>query len=308
MQIVFLDAGTMGDTSLAEIAALGTLTVYNDTAREDSLLRAADADVAIVNKVIVDDTFLDHAPKLRLVCEAGTGINNIDTQACERRGVVVRNVAGYSTDSVAQNAVMHLLNLLGNAFYYDDYVKSGTYSQGKLHTDPSHPFTEAAGKTLGIVGMGAIGQKVARIATALGMRVIYYSTSGTGHCQDYPCVSLDELLEGSDAISIHAPLNARTKGLIGQAQLRKMKPTAVLVNNGRGGIAIEADLAKAINEGWIAGVGLDVFETEPLPSDSPLLHTRHPERIHFTPHVAWASREARARLAHEMAENIKKGW
>ncbi len=308
MKIVFLDAGTMGATPLTEIAALGEFTVYNDTSREESLQRATDADVAIVNKVIVDETFLQHAPCLRLVCEAGTGINNIDTEACGRHGVDVRNVAGYSTDSVAQNAIMHLLNLLGNAFHYDQYVKSGTYSRGKLHTDPAHPFTEAAGKTLGIVGMGAIGQKVAQIATALGMRVIYYSTSGTSHCRDYPSVSLEELLHRSDAISIHAPMNARTKGLIGEAELRQMKPTAVLINNGRGGIADEYALAKAIDNEWIAGIGLDVYEKEPLPADHPLLHTKYPERTRFTPHVAWASTESRARLAHEMAENIKKAF
>lgn len=306
MKIVFLDAGTMGATPMDEIAALGEFTVYNDTSREESFVRAADCEVAIVNKVIVDKAFLDHAPRVRLVCEAGTGINNIDVEECDRRGVKVRNVAGYSTDSVAQNAIMHMLNLLGNAFYYEQKVKSGSYSAGKLHTDPSNPFTEAAGKTIGIVGMGAIGQKVAKIASALGMDVIYYSTSGTSHCKDYPSVSLDELLSRSDVISIHAPMNDRTRGLIGYEQLRRMKPTAVIVNNGRGGIAVEADLARAVDEGLIAGVGLDVYEKEPLPADSPLLHTSHPERIHFTPHVAWASVEARARLAHEMAENIRK--
>ena len=308
MKIVFLDAGTMGNTPMDEIAALGEFIVYGDTSREESLLRAANCEVVIVNKVVVDGTFLDHAPHLRLVCEAGTGINNIDSAECAARGIAVRNVAGYSTDSVAQNAIMHLLNLLGNAFYYDDKVKSGSYSQGKLHTDPTNPFTEAAGKTLGIVGMGAIGQKVASIATAIGMNVIYYSTSGTSHCRDYPSVPLHELLERSDAVSIHAPLNERTRGLIGLEEMRRMKRSAVIVNNGRGGIAVEADLARAIDEGLIAGVGLDVYEKEPLPADSPLLHTSHPERIHFTPHVAWASVESRARLAHEMAENIRKGW
>ena len=163
-------------------------------------------------------------------------------------------------------------------------------------------------KTLGIVGMGAIGQKVAAIGTAFGMKVIYYSTSGTGHCKDYPCVSLDELLTKSDVISIHAPYNERTAGLIDYAGLCKMKPTAYLVNTGRGGIAVEADLVRAIDEERIAGIGIDVYQKEPIPLDHPFLHAKHPERIFLTPHIAWYSVEARARLAHEMAENIKKGW
>ena len=156
--------------------------------------------------------------------------------------------------------------------------------------------------------MGAIGQKVAAIGTAFGMKVIYYSTSGTGHCKDYPCVSLDELLTASDVISIHAPYNERTAGLIDYEGLCKMKPTAYLVNTGRGGIAVEADLVRAIDEERIAGIGIDVYQKEPIPLDHPYLHSKHPERIFLTPHIAWYSREARALLAHEMAENIKKGW
>ena len=167
---------------------------------------------------------------------------------------------------------------------------------------------ELAGKTLGIVGMGAIGQKVASIARAFGMAVIYYSTSGTGHCKEYPCVGLEELLRRSDIISIHAPYNERTAGLIGYEQFRQMKSSAYLVNTGRGGIAVEADLARALDEGLIAGAALAVYVKEPLPLDSPLMHLVHPERLLFSPHIAWYSREARARLAHEMAENIKRGW
>ena len=222
--------------------------------------------------------------------------------------MIVRNVAGYSTDSVAQTAWMHILNLTGRAFHYQNFVTSGAYSKNPVHVDFGHPFTELAGKTLGIVGMGAIGQKVAQIGKAFGMEIIYYSTSGTGHCKDYPCVSLEELLKLSDVISIHAPYNERTAGLIGYEQFKQMKPTAVLVNTGRGGIAVEADLARALDEGLLAGAALDVYVKEPLPADSPLLHLVHPERLLFSPHIAWYSHEARARLAHEMAENIKRGW
>lgn len=308
MKIVFLDAETMGDTPMPEIAALGEFICYQSSTAEEARSRVSDADVVIVNKVIVDQAFLDAAPRLRLICEAGTGINNIQVPLCEARGIPVRNVAGYSTDSVAQITWMHILNLVGRAFHYDDIVRSGAYSAFKVHTDAAHPFTEIAGLTLGIVGMGAIGRKVASIADAFGMNVIYYSTSGTSHCTDYPSVGLETLLRESDIISIHAPYNDRTAGLIGYDQLKMMKPTAFLVNTGRGGIAVEADLARALDEGLIAGAGLDVYVTEPIPADSPLLHLRHPERIRFSPHIAWASRASRARLAHEMAENIKRGW
>jgi glycerate dehydrogenase len=308
MKIVFLDAATMGDASMAEISALGEFVCYPSSTAEEARARAADADVVLLNKVIVDKTFLDACPKLKLVCEAGTGINNIDVKLCDERGVIVRNVAGYSTESVAQTAWMHILALSGRAFHYNAYVRDGRYSAGSIHVDAEHPFTEIFGKTLGIVGMGAIGQKVAAIGTAFGMKVIYYSTSGTAHCKDYPAVSLDELLKESDFISIHAPYNERTAGLIDYAGLCKMKPTAFLVNTGRGGIAVEADLVRAIDEGRIAGIGIDVYQKEPIPLDHPFLHSKHPERIFLTPHIAWYSVEARARLAHEMAENIKKGW
>lgn len=308
MKIVFLDAISMGDVSLEEMASLGELVCYPSSTAQEARERVKDADVACLNKVIVDQAFLDAAPRLKLICEAGTGMNNIDVKLCTERGVIVRNVAAYSTDSVAQTAWMHILNLVGRAFHYQDFVRSGAYSRNPVHVDFKHPFIELAGKTLGIVGMGAIGQKVAAIGRAMGMEVIYYSTSGSSHCKDYPSVSLPELLEKADVISIHAPYNERTAGLIGYEELCRMKPTAYLVNTGRGGIAVEADLARALDEGRIAGAALDVYVKEPLPSDSPLLHLLHPERLLFSPHIAWYSYEARARLAHEMAENIRKGW
>ncbi len=300
----------MGDTSLEEMAALGELVCYPNSTAEEARERVKDADVACLNKVIVDQAFLDAAPRLKLICEAGTGINNIDVKLCERRGVVVRNVEAYSTDSVAQTAWMHILNLSGRAFHYQNFVQGGEYSRNGVHVDFAHPFTEIAGKTLGIVGMGAIGQKVASIGKAFGMEVIYYSTSGTGHCKTYPCVPLEELLKRSDVISIHAPYNERTAGLIGYKELAQMKPTAILVNTGRGGIAVEADLARAIEEGVIAGAAVDVYVKEPLPLDSPLMRAvrQCPERLLLSPHMAWNSLEARARLAHGMAENIRRGW
>lgn len=306
MRIVFLDAATMGSTPLYEIESLGDFTRYESSTAEEARERVKDADVVLLNKVIVDKAFLDAAPKLRLICEAGTGINNIDTVLCEERGVAVRNVAGYSTDSVAQHTWALILALAGRLFHYDAYAKDGRYSAGAIHTDSAHPYTELVGKTIGIVGMGAIGTKVAKIATLFGMKVIYYSTSGTSHCTEYPSVPIETLLREADVVSIHAPYNKRTAGLIDYEGLCLMKPTAWLVNTGRGGIAVEKDLARAIDEERIAGIGIDVFEKEPLPLDSPLLHSSHPERILLTPHIAWSSVEARARLASEMARNIRE--
>ena len=308
MKIVFLDAITMGDASLGEIEALGELTCYPSSTADEARERVRDADVAILNKVIVDKAFLDAAPRLRLVCEAGTGINNIDVALCGQRGVIVRNVAAYSTDSVAQTAWMHILNLAGRAFHYNAFVHDGSYSRNVVHVDYRHPFTELAGKTLGIVGMGAIGRRMAEIATTFGMKVIYFSTSGTSHCKDFPSVPIEALLAESDVISIHAPYNERTAGLIGYKQLKQMKRSAFLVNTGRGGIAVEEDLARALDEGLIAGAALDVYVREPLPESSPLMNLKHPERLLLSPHIAWYSTEARARLAHGIAENIKEGW
>ena len=306
MKIVFLDASTVGDTPLDEIAALGELVCYPASTKEEALARVGDCEVLIINKVVVDAALIAAAPELRLICEAATGVNNIDLEAAAARGIPVRNVAGYSTDSVVQETFMHILSLAGNAPYFDASVKSGEYSRGPIFTDVSRPFFELTGKTMGIIGLGTIGTKVAKVAEAFGMNVIYYSTSGTSHNRDYPSVPLDELMWSSDVISVHAPYNSRTAGLVGAKELALMKPTAFIVNMGRGGIVDEAALAQAVDEGRIGGAALDVYVREPLPADSPLLHTRHPERLRFTPHTAWASVEARRRLVSAIAANIRE--
>lgn len=305
---MFLDAATMGTSSLGPIERQGELTAWPNSTPEEAARRVGDCEVLVVNKIKVNDRLLDAAPKLRLVCEAGTGINNIDVEACFERGIIVRNVAGYSTESVVQETFMHILNLLGNGAYFDNVVKSGEYSRSGLFTDYSRPFIEMAGKTLGVIGLGAIGTKVARIGTAFGMKVIYYSTSGTNHSDEYPSVPLERLMRESDVISVHAPYNERTAGLVGEKELRMMKPKAIIVNMGRGGIVVEDALAKVIDEGVIGGAGLDVYSTEPIPADHPLLHTRHPDRLSLTPHIAWASIEARERLIQSIADNIAKGY
>lgn len=305
MKIVFLDASTLENADLSSIERLGSLELFPTSSPEEALERVSDADILIVNKVRVTDEVMAKAPKLRLICEAATGVNNIDLEAAARRGIDVRNVAGYSTDSVAQIAFAHILDLVCRTERFDSYVKSGAYSASGLFTDSRQPYMELAGKTLGVIGMGSIGRKVSAIAEAFGMKVIYFSTSGTSHCTEYPSVPLEELLSTADVVSIHAPLNERTNNLIGFEQLKKMKPTAVIVNMARGGIVSEADLAKAIDEEVIAGAALDVFVQEPLPCDNPLLHTRYPERIRFTPHVGWASKEAVERLVAGVAANIE---
>ncbi len=306
MKIVFLDASTVGDTPLDEIATLGELTCYPTSTKDEALSRVGDCEVLIINKIIVDAELIAAAPKLKLICEAATGVNNIDLEAAAARGIPVKNVAGYSTDSVVQETFMHILSLAGNAPYFDASVKSGEYSRGPIFTDVSRPFFELTGKTMGIIGLGTIGTKVAKVAEAFGMNVIYYSTSGTSHNSDYPSVPLDELMWSSDVISVHAPYNSRTAGLVGVKELALMKPTAFIVNMGRGGIIDEAALAQAVDEGRIGGAALDVYVREPLPADNPLLHTRHPEKLRFTPHTAWASVEARKRLISAIAANIRE--
>ena len=305
MKIVFLDAATMGDVSFAPIEQLGELVCYDRSTPEEALERVGDCEVMIINKVKVTPELIDAAPKLRLICEAATGVNNIDLAYAAQKGIPVRNAVGYSTDSVVQATFMHILSLVGNAPYFDKVVKSGDYSASGLFTDVSVNWWELAGKTIGIIGLGNIGSRVAKVAEAFGMKVCYYSTSGTSHCKDYPSLPLDELMETADVISIHAPLNERTDGLIGERELKLMKKSAFIVNMGRGGIVSEAALAKAIDEELVAGAALDVFVTEPLPQDNPLLHTRHPERLRLAPHVAWASAQARTRLTAIIAENIR---
>ena len=306
MKIVFLDAATVGDVSLDPIEKLGELVCWPTSTPEEALRRVSDCEVLIINKIKVSEALLDAAPKLRLVCEAATGVNNIDLKACEAKGIPVRNVAGYSTDSVVQVTFMHILSLLGSARYFDRFVKSGEYSRsGSLPISPPVPGDRR--KDAGRNRNGNIGTKVAKIGTAFGMKVVYYSTSGTGHCTDYPSIALETLMRESE-ISIHAPYNARTAGLVGEKELRLMKPSAIILNMGRGGIIDESALARVIDEGIIGGAALDVFVTEPLPADSPLLRTRHPEKLSFTPHTAWASIEARERLVTAVAANIARGW
>ena len=308
MKIAFLDAATMGDVSFEPFERLGEFASYPLSTPEEARERVRDIDVLMINKVIVNKELIDAAPNLKLICIAATGMNNIDVEYAASKGIPVRNVAGYSTDSVAQSTFMHILSLVGGGPYFDHSVKSGSYSRSGMFTDPNWNWWELAGKTIGIIGLGNIGMKVAKIAEAFGMKVCYYSTSGTGHCKEYPCLPLEELLRQSDVVSVHAPLNERTLNLLGAKEFAMMKPTAYVVNAGRGAIIVEKDLADAVDDGVIAGAGIDVFVQEPIPEDHPYMKMKHPERMRLAPHIAWASVEARERLVGMMADNVRKGW
>lgn len=306
MKIVFLDAATMGDDiSFKPISQLGDLICYPSSTPEEALERVSDCDVLIINKIIVNKELIDAAKNLRLICESATGVNNIDLDYAASKGIPVRNAVGYSTNSVVQITFMHILKLICNCNYFDNFVKNGDYSRSGMFTNVSKAFVELSGKRMGIIGLGNIGKNVAKIAQAFGMEVVYYSTSGTSHCKDYPSVSLSELMSSSDVISIHAPLNENTQGLIGKNELSQMKKTAIIVNMGRGGIIDETALAHAIDNEIIAGAALDVFKSEPLNIDSPLMSVKNKDRLSLTPHAGWASTQARERLVAIIADNIK---
>jgi len=303
---VILDAKTLGnDIDLSGFSQFGEVEIFQTTKPEETLERVKDKDIVITNKVIIDKNIIDNAPNLKLICVAATGVNNIDIKYAKQRGIQVRNVAGYSTESVVQHTFAMLFYLLENLRYYDDYVKSGEYAKSDIFTHLGKPFWEVRGKTWGIIGLGTIGRKVADVASSFGANIIYYSTSGVKRKEKYPRVSLEELLKTSDIVSIHAPLNEKTKGLIGYEQIKLMKPTTYLLNLGRGGIVIEEDLAKALDENLIAGAGLDVLEKEPIAEDNPLLKIKNKEKLFITPHIAWTSIEARKTLINEIIENIK---
>ncbi|MGN6645314.1 MAG: D-2-hydroxyacid dehydrogenase [Cytophaga sp.] len=307
MNIVFLDALTMGDMpELESFHALGAYTQYAETSLDERLERCLPADIIVTNKVKIDAVLMEKLPKLKLICVAATGTNNIDLDKAAALNIPVKNVKGYSTNSVAQLTFGFIIELFNRITFYDTYVKEEMYSSQKLFTHIGPGLEEIAGKTIGIIGMGDIGKAVAKIATAFNMQVQYYSTSGKNTDAGYACVSLDTLLKTSDVVSIHAPFNAQTSQLIGAKQLAMMKPEAILINVGRGGIVVETDLVEALQEKKIHAAALDVFEQEPLPLHSPLLQLQDHGQLILTPHIAWASRQARITLLQGIQNNIKQ--
>jgi len=304
-KIVILDGQTLGELDFNALKEFGDIVYYETTKAEEVVERIKDAHIVLTNKVVLNEDNLKEAKNLELICETATGFNNIDIVYAKNNNIAVTNVAGYSTNTVAQHTFATVLSLYDKLSYYDNFVKSGEYANSGLFTDVSVPFYELEGKTWGIIGLGAIGRRVAKIAEAFGVNVIYYSTSGKNSNSDYKRVDFDELLKTSDIISIHAPLNNDTQGLINYDALNKMKKTSILVNMGRGPIVVEKDLARAIDEELIAGAALDVFEVEPIASDNPLVLAKNNDRLVLTPHIAWASVEARNRLFKEVINNIK---
>ncbi len=307
MNLVFLDARTVGtEPDLTQFEQFGTLTLYPDTAPEQVARRLHDADIAITNKVRITREMMEACPGLKLICVSATGTNNIDMAAAAERGIPVKNVSGYSTQSVAQLTFTLLLSLMNSPHYYDQYVKSGEYSHETIFTHLGRPFRELSGMQFGIIGLGAIGRQVAQIATAFGADVVYFSASGNTYDVPYRAVSLDELLSTSDVISVHAPLTEKTDNLLAYKELSQMKPTAFLLLLSRGGMVNEADLARALDEGLLAGAGVDVFEQEPPAARHPYLTMAHPDRIVLSPHIAWSSVEARKTLMNRVAGNIRE--
>ena len=303
-KIVFLDEYSIAGRSLEKITSQGEYVAYENTKKEDVVERLKDADIAITNKVVIDGEAMRQLPDLKLICIAATGMNNVDLEAAKEFGIEVKNAVGYSTISVAETTITSALALARNVVYFNEYFHDGRYAKADRAFCYDRFTFQISGKKWGIVGMGNIGREVARLASAFGCEVRYYSTSGVKREEQYPAMDLEELLKWSDIVSVHSPLNERTRGLIGRNELQLMKPSALIINVARGGIIEEAALAEALDNGWIAAAALDVFSVEPL-RESPLYNIKDKYRLLASPHNAWSAAEAIDRLIECVAENIR---
>ncbi|MBQ8167633.1 MAG: D-2-hydroxyacid dehydrogenase [Lachnospiraceae bacterium] len=307
MKLVFLDRKTIGDDiDLSMFQDFGEVVEYNFSTEEEVLDRAADADILVINKIPINEKTIKNAKKLKLVCVTATGTNNLDKDYLASRGIQWRNVAGYSTESVAQHTFSMLFYLLEHMSYYDEYTKNGHYINDTMFTHFDKVFPQISGKTWGIIGLGAIGRRVADIAKCFGANVIYYSASGAPKQEGYNQVDFDTLLTNSDIISIHAPLNEYTENLISYEALSKMKKSSILLNLGRGPIIDEAALSDALNSNKISAAGLDVLSIEPMNPQCPLLNVKDKSKLLITPHIGWASVEARTNLMNIIYGQIKE--
>lgn len=306
MKIVFMERDSLGsDVDLSYFSEIGDVTFYGQTGGAENPERIKDADIVVANKIMMDEELLKNAKNVKLICLTATGTNNVDFSYTNKRGIAVANVKSYSTASVVQHTFAMMFYLLEKLPYYDKFVKSGDYIRSDIFSHFEAKFHELYGMTWGIIGLGEIGRGVAEIAKLFGCRVIYYSTSGKNSNPAYERVELDSLLAESDIVSIHAPLNPVTQNLIGEEELRKMKKTAILLNLGRGPIVDQAALTKALKEDWIEAAGLDVLADEPMSADNPLIEIQDSTKLLITPHIAWATVEARSRCAREVFENMK---
>lgn len=306
MKLVILERNSVGtDVNVSCFEKFGEVTCYPNTVAANTSERVKDADIILANKAPLNESTLKDAPNVKLICLLATGFDNVDLAYCKSRSIKVTNVVNYCTSTVAQHTLLLALALSEKIAFYDDYVKSGAYSAQDRFSNFDRTFYDLEGKTWGIIGMGTIGRRVAGLAQAFGCRVIFYSASGKSTCTDYKRVEFDTLLQESDILSLHCPLSDRTRGLINQDALSKMKKTAVLVNVARGPVVDTRALCDALVTDRIAGAGLDVLEQEPMAKDNPLAQIKDSTKLIITPHMAWASLESRTRLVDEVVKNIE---
>ncbi len=305
-KIVFLDEYSLSGCDLSRIKALGDYTGYEKSFTTEQVVeRCREADIIISNKVLVTRKAIEQLPNLKLICVAATGVNNIDLEAARERGIPVKNAVGYSTHAVAETTLGAVLALYRRVGYYDRFVKSGDYAQSDVPFHFGMPTHQLYGKRWGIIGLGNIGREVARLASAFGCEVAYTSTSGAVREESYPALPLDELLKWADVVTIHCPLNERTRNLIGRRELALMKPEALLVNVARGGIVDEEALVEALDNDRLGGAAIDVYEKEPMRADSPLLRAQKSDKLLLSPHNAWSPVEAIEVLIGCIEENIQ---
>ena len=306
MKIVILERKSVGmDVDVSQFSNFGELVIYDTTENDQVAERVRDADIIIANKAPINEETIGKAENVKLVCEFATGFDNVDISYCKSRGIKVTNATNYSTETVAQHTFALAFYILEKLNHYDNYVKSGQYAKSDSFTNFDKIFTEIFGKTWGIVGMGNIGRKVASVAKAFGCHVIFYSASGKSTCTDYEQVDFETLLKESDILSLHCPLTDRTRNLIDLEAMKKMKKSAVLINVARGPVVNNADLYTALVEEEIAGAGLDVVEKEPIAVDNPLNKIKDSGKLIITPHIGWASVEARTRCVDEAYKNVE---
>ena len=305
MKIVVLDAYTLnpGERRWEELEELGEVVVHDRTAQLDVVRRAKDAEVVLTNKTILDGFILNLLPKLKYIGVLATGYNVVDLDVARQRGIVVTNIPAYSTQSVAQMAIAHLLNITQRVAHYAHEVHNGVWSAQPDFCYWNTPLIELAGKKIGIVGFGNTGQATAQIAGALGMEVwVYTSKPKKSLPKKYQKVTLNELFSACDVVSLHCPLTAENKEMVNSFRLSLMKQGAILINTSRGGLIDEKALEQALLSGKLLGAGLDVLSSEPVPNGNPLLKLKN---CFITPHIAWATRESRMRLMNQAVENLK---
>lgn len=305
MKIVILDGFTVnpGDLSWSALESLAEVEVYDRTSEDEIVPRCKGAEIVLTNKVVLDSSVLNQLPRLMYIGVLATGYNVVDLEVASRQSIVVTNIPSYSTDSVAQMVFSHLLNIVNRTDHYARENRNGRWSKNQDFCYLDHTLSELAGKRMGIVGLGNIGMAVAQIALAFNMEVIAYTSKSEEELPEgVRSVTMEELFTSSDVISLHCPLTESTRHLVNASRLRTMKPSAILINTGRGPLVCDQDVADALNSHTIAAYAADVLTEEPPKADNPLLSAKN---CYLTPHIAWATYEARQRLINICVENVK---